>query len=287
LCKYATIDLFSGRSYSGFDDELEVDWAFTPDSLYSDYETKDVVYNWNFSQFVIQAATIKVLTPLHVTMTLSDGTCQKISNMDINMYPAIDTMFDTVTGGSIVWIPDSSTVIGTEGNEIDVLMKKEYYWASLLDTNGVYYPGMWLPELLDFPPTGDSAIIKYIDSETPYYYGIGITKYGCVEIDTLFINGRNEIPDTLYNVFTPNYDGVNDFWEIPYADQYPELEISIYNRWGQLIYHRKGYGNTSDAMWDGRSMKNDKDLPMGTYLYVIEPNDGSSKPITGTVTIIR
>jgi gliding motility-associated-like protein len=159
-----------------------------------------------------------------------------------------------------------------------------YYWNYLQDTNSYYYPGQRVS--LDSTPIFDSVYIKYIEGTINELYAIGITYDGCVEMDTLFIIDRLEI-DTLYNVFTPNHDGINDTWKIPNAEQYPEIEVQIFNRWGQLIYYRKGYGDASDAYWDGTSMKNGKDLPMGTYLFVITPNDGETQPITGTVTIIR
>ncbi|MBN2486361.1 MAG: gliding motility-associated C-terminal domain-containing protein [Bacteroidales bacterium] len=286
LCKDAYIDLYSGRSYSGFDSDLQVDWLFRPDTIYTVYETTKAEYIYGFDTLLIDAARIKVTLPLTVSMTLSDKSCKKVSEMKIGVFPSIGMNFD-VEGSSIVWEPDSNTIIGTEGNEFVVTLPGDYYFHALVDDPTVYYPGLWVPVDSSMPSETDSVFIEYIVPEYPVLYGIGITNYGCVEMDTLFIVNRLAI-DTVYNVFTPNGDGVNDYFEFRHAEQYPEAEVHIYNRWGQLVYYQKRYNiNDSMARWDGKSMKNGKDLPMGTYLYVITPNDGITNPITGTVTIVR
>lgn len=104
-------------------------------------------------------------------------------------------------------------------------------------------------------------------------------EYGCVGEDTVFVRfcGTFEIP----NAFTPNEDGSNDIWEIEELFQYPECTVDVYNRWGERVYHSKGYSEP----WDGKDMK-DKKLPMDSYYYVIDLRN-DSEPLVGTVTIIR
>ena len=81
------------------------------------------------------------------------------------------------------------------------------------------------------------------------------------------------------NVFTPNGDGVNDIWEIVNIDMFPEAEVYVFNRWGQLMYTSKGYTEP----WDGRYRGHF--VPTGTYMYIIDLfND--EEPYEGTVTII-
>lgn len=91
--------------------------------------------------------------------------------------------------------------------------------------------------------------------------------------------------------FSPNGDGIGDRFYIRCIEEYPNASIQIYNRYGQLLYHRDNYGNTeiwgeTDAYWDGRPNKGIKPfnsiLPSGTYYYVFNPGDGSL-PITGSI----
>lgn len=80
------------------------------------------------------------------------------------------------------------------------------------------------------------------------------------------------------NVFTPDADGKNDF----YPDKYVEgLELSIYDRWGILVYSGKNKG------WDGT--KNGQDLPAATYFYIItlDACQGEKQTYNGIVELIR
>ncbi len=73
----------------------------------------------------------------------------------------------------------------------------------------------------------------------------------------------------IANALTPNDDGYNDFFHIINIEYYPDNQIKIYNRWGDLIYKKDGYLND----WDGKL--NGNLLPTGTYYYVLNLNDGS------------
>ena len=106
--------------------------------------------------------------------------------------------------------------------------------------------------------------------------------YGCYEYDSLTVT---VIPELVFpSGFTPNGDGVNDVWEIDYVNKFPNIEIEIFNRWGEQLFYSKGYPD--DNRWDGTF--NGKDLPVGTYYFLIKLNDGiHEKPITGPITIVR
>lgn len=91
------------------------------------------------------------------------------------------------------------------------------------------------------------------------------------------------IPPTVVipNAFTPNGDGINDLWNIKSIEAYPKCIVSVYNRYGALIYQSKGYPRS----WDGTS--NGTPVPTGAYYYIINLNADNSKPLTGYVTVIR
>ncbi|MFT3740215.1 MAG: Ig-like domain-containing protein [Breznakibacter sp.] len=92
---------------------------------------------------------------------------------------------------------------------------------------------------------------------------------------------RLKVPET----FSPNGDGINDFWVIPVIADYPENQLTVYNRWGTEVYHKTNYDNS----WDGRSSVSTlgKDiLPEGTYFYVLKLGKGEAT-LKGTVYIKR
>lgn len=85
----------------------------------------------------------------------------------------------------------------------------------------------------------------------------------------------------LPNAFTPNNDGINDRWVIGSLSTYPNAVTQIYNRYGQLIFRSVG-GNSTP--WDGTYKG--KNVPAGTYYYIIELNFANLK-YTGWLSVIR
>ncbi|NOR74702.1 MAG: T9SS type B sorting domain-containing protein, partial [Draconibacterium sp.] len=95
------------------------------------------------------------------------------------------------------------------------------------------------------------------------------------------------VPDA----FSPNGDGINDYFEIIGIEKYEGNSISIFNRWGNEVYKATNYGiSTSPQFWDGKSntgfMFGNEELPTGTYYYVLNLGNGAS-PIGGSVYLDR
>lgn len=90
----------------------------------------------------------------------------------------------------------------------------------------------------------------------------------------------------VYNGFSPNKDDlVNSFFEIGNIESiYPENKVTIFNRWGDIVFDVTDYDNTqSSKRFEGVS-NNGKDLPSGTYYYKIETK---SKTFTGYLSLKR
>ena len=82
-------------------------------------------------------------------------------------------------------------------------------------------------------------------------------------------------------LITPNSDGYNDTWIMRNIDLYPDAEVRIFNRWGDLIFRTK---NILGNPWDG-THKGQK-VPSDSYHYILYLNDGSS-PKSGVISVIR
>ncbi len=85
------------------------------------------------------------------------------------------------------------------------------------------------------------------------------------------------------NVFTPNGDGNNDFFEINHTG-ITSFDIEIYDRWGNKLYE----GHTPNSKWDGRN-SNGKNADDGTYYYLVKAKgiDGQEYSEKGFLTIIH
>jgi gliding motility-associated-like protein len=140
--------------------------------------------------------------------------------------------------------------------------------------------------------------LQYLWSPPTYLNNVNIAAPTAVNVQddityTLVVTGRGGCtapPDKMFvkvlkapqvpNTFTPNNDGINDFWKIEYLDTYPNNRVQVFTRTGQLVFESKGY----KTPWNGTL--NGKPLPVDTYYYIIEPENGR-KPMTGYVTILK
>ncbi len=83
---------------------------------------------------------------------------------------------------------------------------------------------------------------------------------------------------------SPNGDNQNDYFVIKGIEAFPDNELIIYNRWGNIVYERSGYEND----WQGENNKGEM-LPDGTYFAIFRPVKSSNvvEPLTGYVDLRR
>ncbi len=82
------------------------------------------------------------------------------------------------------------------------------------------------------------------------------------------------------NAFSPNGDGINDTWNIKALNSYNDYELSVFNRYGRIVFTTKNYSKPWDGSFNGRA------LPVGTYYYLIDLKQGLPK-LKGFVVILR
>ncbi len=128
-----------------------------------------------------------------------------------------------------------------------------------------------------------------------FYYPdniLGATTYYVVQEQNGCFSPPNDVTITFENcdviiptAFTPDGDNVNDTWILDGIDAiFPNNLVSIYNRWGNLIYQSE-QGKYESNSWDGKY--NDKQMPVGSYYFIIEFNDDQTQNKTGIVSIIK
>jgi len=97
----------------------------------------------------------------------------------------------------------------------------------------------------------------------------------------------------VFNVITPNGDGIHDVLKIEGLENIPNNTIRIYNRWGVLVFTTNAYdteGNIFDGTSTGRvTVQSDNKLPVGTYFYILDYEDtnGENKTLTGYLYLNR
>ena len=110
-------------------------------------------------------------------------------------------------------------------------------------------------------PGAANPTINNIDNDITYTLTVE-NSTGCRANDSIRITviDRLWIPDA----FSPNGDGMNDVWDLPGIEAFPDAIVTIFNRWGEIIFSSgKGYTHPFDGTLNGTS------LPPGVYAYTL------------------
>lgn len=118
----------------------------------------------------------------------------------------------------------------------------------------------------------------------PIYATVKVTDtFGCVKIDTMFLNAQPCCSAFLPNAFTPNGDAINDEFRIIGEGNYHILDFFVANRWGNIVFKTI---NPTEG-WDGKYQGTEQD--MGVYFYYLkyECANLEKKTLKGELTLIR
>jgi len=151
--------------------------------------------------------------------------------------------------------------------------------VQLFASGGVAYA--WFPtdSLTD---AGIAAPIAAPTSST--WYTVYVTaENGCGRFDSVFVEVLDRCAGLLLpNAFTPDGDGRNDAFRIQPIGDDQLVEMTVFNRWGELIFQSAN----AEIGWDGTYRG--KPQPLGVYLYVLRFRcDGADFQKSGTVTLLR
>lgn len=103
--------------------------------------------------------------------------------------------------------------------------------------------------------------------------------------DTVHVTIKINTTELIFPEFiSPNKDGANDTWVITGLENYPDHEVIIMNRWGDVLYTAKPYGND----WSGQSNTGlvmiNGSVTDGTYFFVFIPSPGED-PVKGFIEL--
>lgn len=148
---------------------------------------------------------------------------------------------------------------------------------------------LWIPAaLVDCP---DCAVTQFTGSpESVWIYLEVETPAGCLLSDSMFIEIQESVDEDpateIYapNVFTPNNDGNNDIFSVIAPLDHKLIRLSIYDRWGTIIYEELNPSSMhSFEGWDGTYKG--KELVPAVFVYQIEYTDGAGERKTKEGTV--
>lgn len=173
----------------------------------------------------------------------------------------------------------------TKSNVVNVLVNDRILLTEPLDskictTSGEQVTLIAEPGYLSYNWNGLTSSSNAFAVTKPGDYKLTVTDVnGCTaKVIYKVVSWCKEI--IVANAFTPNGDGINDLWYVAGLENDPSAMITIYNRYGVLVFQTKGL----NPVWDG-SYKG-TDVPVGVYYYQIKSSK-SDKPLKGSVTLIR
>jgi gliding motility-associated-like protein len=179
--------------------------------------------------------------------------CKEIAQLPITLFPI---GFVSAGEDKVIQFGESTSLSGT--SSVGTIVWKPDYKLSCLDCLQ--------------PLSKTDSTIKYTISLTD--------TFGCKYSDEtlVLVEGSLYIP----NAFTPNGDGINDFFGSEAIDV-TKYSLKIFNRWGEIIFTSNNLKNAWDGTFKGKTVQND------VYVYQLnyEFNTGKTGNVVGRVTLIQ
>ena len=195
-----------------------------------------------------------ITTTYSVYMSNPAG-CLDTESVVITVYPL---PFIHVTNDTVVFLGDNLTLYASCG--------VTYQWSpsTFLDDANASHP-------LCTP------------TQTTQYTVTITTADGCTYTETVLVQVNSFAQLFAPNAFSPNGDGINDYFNYFVRGIFTFHQFCVYNRWGELVFA------TTDPtlFWDGKH--NGVECEVGTYVYTVDGNDAQSLEIKikGNLTLIR
>jgi gliding motility-associated-like protein len=139
-----------------------------------------------------------------------------------------------------------------------------------------------------FGDGGTSSVFEptHTYADTGYYpvHLVVVNSYGCIDTITRWVHIVPEFIVYVPNAFTPNSDGVNDFFTLKGLG-IEEVTVNIFNRWGENVYT---FTNLDEG-WNGTVQKNNEMAQQDVYVYNARIKDvfGITHTKSGRVTLVR
>jgi gliding motility-associated-like protein/uncharacterized repeat protein (TIGR01451 family) len=224
---------------------------------------------------VITGACAPPITSIFVALDVS--ACLN----DLSVVKTASTLTPTI--GSHVTFTIVATNTGGNATNVTVtdILQDGYTYVSSTTTAGTFDPvtGIWSIGTMLNPSTETLTIKALVNMSGNYDNTAVIAGSGT---DGSLANNTSTVSPTpidffIPDGFSPNGDMVNDEFVIRGIANFPNNQLEVYNRWGNLVYKAVPYQNK----WDGTSTSEfnvgGNVLPVGTYFYVLDLGNGTGQ----------
>ena len=247
-------------------------------------------FEYQLNGFLQTDSVFSNLSEGHYTVFVIDNNnCTANTSFDIGSVSTAVAELEGA-GNDLVYVTDNLYIVRGEDVTLNVNI--------LNDAGNTIVGYNWIPSELDsiqsptFSPNDNITVIVEVLED--------INGSVCSLFDTLEINVSQEYLVFIPTAFSPNNEGVNNFFEMNVLGA-KNLNVQIFNRWGELVFENNNQGNGPNkpndpslldgtnprGAWDGKYKG--EDVPTGSYVYKIEVTnfDDSIKILKGSITVIR
>lgn len=265
-CPYTVVDIDFGRIC----DELPITVKFSPpneNQIISKLEILAQPYNGKVS---VDNLNLKYIPNANFTgddrfvykiCTSTMGLCETIkANLFVNERPLAEIRPELY--------PISENAGQGKYNLTEVIIDKG-------NNDYEFYEDNDLVKIIDKPEVYETALLNaYVKIVSPS---------GCfIKKEFKLLTLQENV--NLSNFFSPNDDGVNDYWDYSELKDYSELEVSIYNRWGTKVFEHTNINK--EFKWDGKDFTG-KTLPSNTYWSLLKwKNARTGVPVSKQMWIL-
>lgn len=214
--------------------------------------TPAYTYSWSGGAGTLSNATVSPTATTTYTVTVTDK-CGKQATSAVTVYVPNPAPLTTVSPDQSLCPGDNAALVTTTNGGIGGYT---YTWVVISGSNSLTNTSSASANITNAVSGMNQYRVTITDS-----CGNQVTQLVNVEVKP---GCDIEIP----NVFSPDGDNVNQFFAIKNMDQFPGSKLMIFDRWGLLLFESSDYKND----WDGKS-KSGKDVPDGTYYYVLNRSD--------------
>lgn len=249
----ATAEVNVGLGYVDIDLGADIETCFSDpvilDASPSNHDANDGVYEWTLNGSVISGETNATLTVSEIGtygVTVMIGNCSATDTIEV--------------------LPMDDLVVSIAEGDLEVCPKEPHTLTAMTSDEGATYQWYLNGNVID--GATESTLEFSIEPGTigTQVYSVVITVGGCTGTDSIEARLYPVGNCTISQGISPNGDGFNDILDLTFLNDRTGIKkLQIYNRYGSQVYEQNNYTN----QWNGQS-NDGKDLPTGTYFYVID-----------------
>lgn len=208
-------------------------------------------------------------TGTYVEFFRTELDCDSIVTLNLTVLESLITA--DAQGDKTIRLGENTPILAELSNQDDLLT---FYWISSDSLTTIC----------------DSCLFQLVSpTETTTYSLRAIDVAGCEMIDNVTIQVEDFYDVYFPNVFSPNGDGINDFYYVQGTSNVAQiLSLDIYDRWGNQVYSNQNFSVNNEASgWDGTFRQ--EDASVGVYVFVsqVEYVDGNIEMFQGDFVLNR